>query len=268
MKWTRKLIDWEMLKMSNTYEIFNEEFMDKELFKDILFGVQNQAYQMDATDVSLVELGLVDPTLEEEDQKQFDFYHPASILGTGWSPLTGRFHMEAKTWFYCLELNIKEDGFKVSYCNSWGKYINVNNTYNAGDIVRLYMVSDLEFAEKEGARNADINIYYVLPFVNWYKKDLGLPHTKGVIDDMKTTYLIQEHRPETTKNKMTMFDYGYPKLVRTTVNLTDNNNTMIGNILEGKILHYMKARDKFNKDTENFYYLVNTSHADWIEYVR
>jgi hypothetical protein len=252
--------------MGNTYEIYNEEFMDKELFKDILFGVQNQAYQMDATDVSLVELGLVDPTLEAEDQKQFDFYHPASIKGTGWNPMTKNFHMEAKTWFYCLELNIKEDGFKISYCNSWGKYINVNKTYNTGDIVRLYMVSDLEFAEKQGARDADINIYYVLPFLDWYKKDLGLPYAKGVVDDIKVNYLIQEHRPkDNTLTTLDLFDYGYPKLVKTTVNLTDNNNTVIGNILDGGILTSMKARDKFNRDTEDVYYVVNTAHPRWIE---
>lgn len=244
------------------YNIYNDDFMDKDIITEIQFAMDHPTYQMKNNDVSLINLGIAKlPTKEG----QVDYYHPASIKGTGWSPLTGMFHMEAKTWFYCLELNIKENGFKVGYCNSWGKYISVNKTYNAGDIVRFYMTSDLEFAEKAGAKNAEINIYFVLPFIDWYKKDLGLPHIKGVIDDMKKTYLIQENRSEDTKTVLDMFNYGKPKLVKLTANLNDSSNKVLGNVLDGSILHYTKATDKFNRYTEDVYFLVNIYHANYIE---
>lgn len=219
---------------------------------------------MNVEDVSLINLGLVKPNLSEEEQSQFDFYHPMSLIGSGWSTLTKMFHMEAKTWFYCIEINVKEDGFKIGYANCNGEYININKTYNSGDIIRLYMVSSLEFGEENGVNNATVNMYYVLPFLSWYREDLGLPYIKGVVDDIKKQYLIQEHR---TDNLQHMFDFGKPKLVKSTFNLTGNSNSigMLNNDLNGTVLNYTKARDKFNKDTEDVYYLVNTRLPKYIE---
>ncbi|MBV4427604.1 hypothetical protein KM792_11170 [Clostridium tyrobutyricum] len=128
----------------------------------------------------------------------------------------------------------------------------------------MYMVSSLEFGEENGVNNATVNMYYVLPFLSWYREDLGLPYIKGVVDDIKKQYLIQEHR---TDNLQHMFDFGKPKLVKSTFNLTGNSNSigMLNNDLNGTVLNYTKARDKFNKDTEDVYYLVNTRLPKYIE---
>lgn len=83
--------------MGNIYNIYNEYFFDENLFKEIEFARLHLAYQMNVEDVSLINLGIVKPNLSEEEQIQFDFYHPMSLIGSGWSTLTKMFHMEAKT---------------------------------------------------------------------------------------------------------------------------------------------------------------------------
>ncbi|AKA71218.1 hypothetical protein [Clostridium scatologenes] len=156
--------------------------------------------------------------------KEHDTYKCFSINGSGWNTDTGLFHLEAKTWIWFLKFTVLEDGFYVGWTWSYGKYININTTYNVGDEVIIPMAKIVEFGKKGSINSSSVKIeaYYLLPFVEWWPEGIkNYANSENQLNSLKDRYLKSKMSPT---SKRTFFNNGYPKFVMddTIASLFDN----------------------------------------------
>lgn len=150
---------------------------------------QNYQQQLDATlsDArNILDWNDVDPKVFGY---KYDTYRCWSKLQSGINPATGNSIIQAKTWFYKLEIKVKNTcSIKHAWC--WDKtggtgYINIDKTYSSGDIITLYMVRLVEL--KCEPEDVEITAWYIPPFIDFW----DIPgKTKEEQEANKKKYLI------------------------------------------------------------------------------
>lgn len=162
---------------------FKEENIDK------LVDGENYQQQLDATleDArNILDWNDVDPKVFGY---KYDTYRCWSKLQSGVDPQTGNSIIQAKTWFYKLEIKVKNTcSIKHAWCSDktgGTGYINIDTTYNAGDIIILYEVQLIEL--KCEPEDVEITAWYIPPFIEFW--DI-LGNTKEEQEANKKKYLI------------------------------------------------------------------------------
>jgi hypothetical protein len=150
---------------------------------------QNYQQQMDATlsDArNILDWNDIDPKVFGY---KHDTYRCWSKLQSGINPATGDSIIQAKTWFYKLEIKVKNT-CSINHALCWDEtggtgYINIDTTYNSGDVITLYMVKILEL--KANTEDVEITAWYIPPFIEFW----NIPGTtKEEQEANKKKYLI------------------------------------------------------------------------------
>lgn len=150
---------------------------------------QNYQQQLDAT------LGDARNVLDwnDVDPKVFGYKHDTyrcwSKLQSGITPATGDSIVQAKTWFYKLEIKVKNTcSIKHALCSDktgGTGYINIDKTYSSGDVITLYEVRLIEL--KANPEDVEITAWYIPPFIMFW----DIPgKTKEEQEANKKKYLI------------------------------------------------------------------------------
>ncbi|AKN32315.1 hypothetical protein Ccar_16170 [Clostridium carboxidivorans P7] len=130
---------------------------------------------------------------DEVDPKVFDFkynkYKCWSKLQSGINTVTNNFILQSKTWFYKLEIKVKNTCYIkhawVSDSTGGDGFLNIDKTYSSGDEITLYMVKLMELKCK--AEDVEITAYYIPPFIEFWNIS---GKTKEEIEANKKKYLI------------------------------------------------------------------------------
>jgi len=216
---------------------------------------QEQMIQMDAT----LEDSRNVLTWDEVDPKIFDYkfnsYKCWSRLQSGVNPINGNFILQSKTWFYKLQIKVKNTCYvKHAWCSDKtgsGGFINIDTTYSAGDIINLYMVRLIEL--KAEAEDIEIIACYIPPFVNFWNITGATEEEQKV---NKEKYLIS--------NQITVLNSGYiwfqnglPKFV---TDATVADALKIETERKESDLYLWCVEDVFGNQTGDVFYIFKDSN--------
>lgn len=211
---------------------------------------QNYQQQMDATlgDArNILDWNDVDPKVFG---KTHDTYRCWSKLQSGINPANGNSIIQAKTWFYKIQIKINNTcSIKHALCwDSTGGtgYINIDTIYNSGDIVTLYMVRLIEL--KCESEDVEITAWYIPPFIEFWNI---LGATKEEQEANKKKYLIS-NQISVPGGKSVWFQNGLPKFA---VDACLTDCLKIGH--KNSDLFLYNSEDSWGKNDVAFYVFQN-----------
>ncbi|BAH05471.1 hypothetical protein [Clostridium kluyveri] len=186
----------------------------------------------------------------------YDYYRHYSKYGTGWNKASNLFHLEFKTHAW-LRFQVLENLY-IGNAMCYGEYIDINKTFNAGDIVTINMASSVEFGKKGqvSSNSANITAYYILPFTwhNFIKEESNKYIKEYYKSETQYNYLRDHYyksKVQEVDNNRRYFRNGFDKFVE-----DDTLSSLLDLDTEVKNMKMINESTPFG-DTEQLYYIYN-----------